>query len=120
MGVKCMKCPKCKLENPSTALRCDCGYDFQIMETKESYLGNSVIEGDQKPAMSLLVCGWIFSLLGGIIGILISYTIAYGKGIGGNGYKYNPESRKVGRAMFAVSKVIFTIGLIRLIIHYIK
>src|SRR6266581_3490538 len=24
-----MKCPRCKLINPDTALRCDCGYDFQ-------------------------------------------------------------------------------------------
>ncbi len=24
-----MKCPKCGLENPTTALWCDCGYDFQ-------------------------------------------------------------------------------------------
>jgi hypothetical protein len=23
-----MKCPVCKLENPDTALRCDCGYAF--------------------------------------------------------------------------------------------
>lgn len=25
-----MKCPSCKLENPETALRCDCGYAFSL------------------------------------------------------------------------------------------
>ena len=33
-----MKCPHCKLINPETGLRCDCGYDFSSGTMKESYL----------------------------------------------------------------------------------
>ena len=33
-----MDCPKCKLSNPPIAQRCDCGYDFETGEMKESYL----------------------------------------------------------------------------------
>jgi len=33
-----MDCPNCKLVNPPTAARCDCGYDFQTHTMKRSYL----------------------------------------------------------------------------------
>ena len=33
-----MKCPNCKLENPDSEIRCDCGYDFQTGEIKKPYL----------------------------------------------------------------------------------
>lgn len=33
-----MVCPHCKLINPPTAQRCDCGYDFASGKMKESYL----------------------------------------------------------------------------------
>jgi len=33
-----MLCPKCNLENPDGALRCDCGYDFQSKKAGKSYL----------------------------------------------------------------------------------
>lgn len=32
------RCPKCKIHNPVTAIRCDCGYDFEAGLIKESYL----------------------------------------------------------------------------------
>jgi len=40
-----MKCPNCRLINPDTALRCDCGYDFQSKRIEESYFK----EKTQKP-----------------------------------------------------------------------
>jgi len=33
-----MLCPKCGLINPSSALRCDCGYDFSSGQIEKSYL----------------------------------------------------------------------------------
>jgi hypothetical protein len=33
-----MDCPNCKLVNPPTASRCDCGYDFQTHTVERSYL----------------------------------------------------------------------------------
>jgi len=34
-------CPKCRLINPPTAKRCDCGYDFHTDSMEESYLPRS-------------------------------------------------------------------------------
>ena len=39
-----MHCPRCRLINPDTAARCDCGYDFETGVVKESYLFRGVRE----------------------------------------------------------------------------
>jgi len=33
-------CPQCSLLSPDVAQRCDCGYDFQSLEMKPSYLAS--------------------------------------------------------------------------------
>jgi hypothetical protein len=32
------QCPKCRLYNPSEAMRCDCGYDFASGTVRQSYV----------------------------------------------------------------------------------
>ena len=36
--ITAINCPKCKLINPPTAERCDCGYDFATGTMEQSYL----------------------------------------------------------------------------------
>jgi hypothetical protein len=39
-----MKCRNCGLENPPSAQRCDCGYDFIAKRVEESYLARDATE----------------------------------------------------------------------------
>ncbi|TYQ12782.1 UNVERIFIED_CONTAM: hypothetical protein Cloal_3817 [Acetivibrio alkalicellulosi] len=106
-----MKCPKCKLENTDDAMRCDCGYDFTTGKMEQSYLKKYC--EFKKPSTLLVVLGWIFSILGGLIGIIIAYSIAFGRSNSNYGhYEYDEESRKMGKIMLIVGICIFVFSIL--------
>jgi hypothetical protein len=101
-----MECPKCKLENPDIAMRCDCGYDFLTKSLEKSYLTDSEESKgiSTKPSDGLVIIGWISSILGGWLGIFIACSIAYGKDKNNRlKYRYDDESRNKGKNMLIVA-----------------
>jgi len=92
-----MICPKCKLENTDDAMRCDCGYDFESKELKESYLNLEY----KTPKKSYLIFVWILSFLGGWLGLFLSYNLAFKKEKGY--YVYDEKTRKTGKIMFVIA-----------------
>lgn len=54
-----MDCPRCKLINPSTALRCDCGYDFESKSVKKPYFVQELPRGIPTYIVLVMVCNLI-------------------------------------------------------------
>ncbi len=51
-----MQCPRCRLINPDSAERCDCGYDFATGTVKDSYLAADFRARHPDPAAWLREC----------------------------------------------------------------
>jgi hypothetical protein len=67
-----MKCPNCKLINPPTALRCDCGYDFEEKAVREPYLTpqEQAFIADRKERREISWGSFLFGMMFRIIGRL--------------------------------------------------
>ena len=61
-----MLCPTCKLENPPTAQRCDCGYDFITKSLEDSYARPGTDSASSRPRFS-----WVAGLLHGLVAYLV-------------------------------------------------
>lgn len=55
-----MQCPKCRLENPPEAQRCDCGYDFLSKRIEQPY-GQELPRGDFRPALAEVLRGQLIA-----------------------------------------------------------
>jgi hypothetical protein len=67
-----IRCPRCRLVNPSTAQRCDCGYDFQTQTMQLPPPGVPVrVAGSG-------VLGFCAGFVGGLVGLVLALVIAKG------------------------------------------
>lgn len=81
-----MKCPNCRLENPNTAQRCDCGFDFLTKTIETPYVKGGVrVTGTKNPwpYIAAGAVGILFSKLampmgpGYGLGLLLSFVIFF-------------------------------------------
>ena len=73
-----MNCPRCKLINPDTALRCDCGYDFESKTVERPYFTQDLPTGIRTYLKVLLVwnaIGALASLMSGDVVRLLLLAI---------------------------------------------
>jgi hypothetical protein len=76
-----MDCPKCRLTNPPTAQRCDCGYDFESRTMQESYANPRAVPSEEVRRLGqrdILIGGIVFAI--GVAVTAVTYGLAGGGG----------------------------------------
>jgi hypothetical protein len=75
-----MKCPICKLENPTDTVKCDCGYNFQycrLEEPTKTSNDDQVAEAETEEWMTethiILLVVALFGLL--VLGVIIANNL---------------------------------------------
>jgi len=65
-----MQCPSCKLENPPSAMRCDCGHRFDRAEVNtEAYLREIArsTESIRRLVLLIIVLGIVAAVIWGVV-----------------------------------------------------
>ena len=89
------------------------GIDFKKIEDKRvEHLGQ--LRQGQRASKTLIFFGWVFSVLGCLIGVGIAWSLAYMKEKTPHGdfFTYDEESRAVGRKMLKVGGTILAIEIV--------
>jgi len=82
-----MNCPRCKLINPDWALRCDCGYDFELGVVGASYSDTELDVPQSKDWRAVLKLGIkrVGVFVAVFLGINLVASIALGITLGAAG-----------------------------------
>lgn len=83
MGMDEVKrCPRCGLTNRSTALRCDCGWDFKNQTTARSYVQSCVMsEAERKKRAKDQIFYGTLWILAGIVLTALTFQSATSGGV---------------------------------------
>lgn len=76
-----MQCPRCRLINPDTALRCDCGYDFETQRMQKPYsveqgMSARIVTAPPKGILALGLTGAIPLTLAGLAAALFIFLFS--------------------------------------------
>jgi hypothetical protein len=89
------------------------GIDLKKIEDKRAeHLGQ--LQRGQRASKTLIFFGWVFSVLGGLIGVGIACSLAYmkEKTPQGDFFTYDEASRAVGRKMLVVAGTVIAIAVV--------
>lgn len=89
------------------------GISEEDIQEQEEERMNKLRTGKPAPEY-LLITGWVFSVLGGLIGLGIAWSICFMKEKTPEGefFSYDAESREKGKLMLAVASIVLAIALV--------